>query len=115
MLDKSKLAKGIEDAYNSTLPGGDDFNKDADIKKKNKKIGKMMSDGIDDFLKSASVDISGIEFLPGTQVQTLPGQPVVNAPPIAGGVGATSGPGQAMTSAPCKQNPPTGIDCGKVY
>ncbi len=115
MLDKSKLAKDIEDAYNSVLPGGDDFNEEDKIKKKNKKLGKMMANGIDKFLKSASIDISGIEFLPGTQVTTLPGQPVTNAPPIAGGAGATSGPGTAMTSAPCKMNPSTGIDCGKVY
>ena len=49
-LNKSALASGIEKAYNSVLPGGDDFNKDADIKKKNKKLGKMMADGIDKFL-----------------------------------------------------------------
>ena len=114
-LDKPGLASGIEKAYNSVLPGGDDFNEEDKIKKKNKKLGKMMADGIDKFVKGASIDISGLEWLPGTQIQTLPGQPVVNAPPIAGGVGATAGPGQAITTAADKMIPPTGIDCGKVY
>ena len=54
-------------------------------------------------------------MLPGTQVMSNPGQPVVNAPPIAGGAGATSGPGTGMVSAPAKENPATGIDCCKVY
>ena len=115
MLNKSSLASDLEKAYNSSLPGGDDFENEDKIKKKNKKQAKMEADAIDKFLKSASIDISGIEFLPGTQVQTLPGQPVVNAPPIAGGAGATAGRGTAMTSAPDKMNPATGIDCGKVY
>mgnify|MGYP001199276950 CR=1 FL=1 len=109
-VDKSKLAKDLEDALNSSLPGGDDFEKEDAIKKKNKKIAKMMAAAIDKFVKSASVDVSGLETLPGTQVTTNPGQPVV-----APGAGATTGPGTGMTSGPGKENPASGIDCCKVY
>ena len=109
-VDKSKLAKDLEAALNSSLPGGDDFEKEDEIKKKNKKIAKMMADSIDKFLKSASVDVSGLETLPGTQVTTNPGQPVVTP-----GAGATTGPGTGMTSGPGKENPASGIDCCKVY
>jgi hypothetical protein len=109
-VDKSKLAKDLEAALNSSLPGGDDFPDDADIRKKNKKIAGMMATAIDKFVKSASVDVSGLETLPGTQVMTNPGQPVV-----APGGGATTGPGTGMTSGPGKENPATGIDCCKVY
>tara|TARA_B100000945_G_C19954496_1_gene400106 strand:+ start:47 stop:382 length:336 start_codon:yes stop_codon:yes gene_type:complete len=109
-VNKSSLASDLEKALNSSLPGGDDFEKEADIKKKNKKIAKMMADAIDKFVKSASVDVSGLETLPGTQVTTNPGQPVV-----APGAGATTGPGTGMTSGPGKENPASGIDCCKVY
>ncbi len=112
-LKKSSLAKELEQVLNQDLPS--DLHEASKIKKKNKKEGKGMADAIDKFVKSASVDIKGIEMLPGTQVMTNPGQPVANAPPIAGGAGATSGPGTAMTNAPAKMNPGTGIDCGKVY
>ena len=74
-----------------------------------------MANALDKFVKSASIDIKKIQMLPGTQLVTLPGQPVVNAPPIAGGAVATSGPGQAKTSAPASMMPPSGIKCGKVY
>ena len=112
-LKKSGLAKELEAVLNQDLPT--DLEKADKIKKKNKKQGKGMADAIDKFVKSASIDIKGIEMLPGTQIMMNPGQPVANTPPIAGGVGATSGPGTAMTSAPAKMNPGTGIDCGKVY
>jgi hypothetical protein len=112
-LNKSNLAKELESVLNQDIPT--DLNEVKKIKNKNKRTAKGMSDAIDRFLKSASVDIKGIQMLPGTQVQTLPGQPVVNAPPIAGGAGVTSGPGQAVTSAPAKQIPPTGLQSGKVY
>jgi len=112
-LNKSSLTKGLESAYNQDIPS--DLNLVAKIKKKNKQKAKKMADSINKFVKSASIDIKGLQMLPGTQVMTLPGQAVVNAPPIAGGAGATSAPGQAKTSAPAKQIPPTGINCGKVY
>ena len=112
-LNKSSLAKDLESVLNQDLPT--DLKELAKIKKKNKKEAKGFADAIDKFVKSASIDIKGIQMMPGTQLMTLPGQPVVNAPPIAGGVGATSGPGQAKTSAPAKMIPPTGINCGKVY
>ena len=112
-LKKSALAKELELVLNQGIPS--DLNEVKKIKSWNKKRGKGFADAIDSFLKSASIDISVIEMLPGTQVTSNPGQPVVNAPPIAGGVGATSGPGTGMTSAPSKMNPGTGIDCGKVY
>ena len=51
-LDKPGLASGIEKAYNSVLPGGDDFNKDADIKKKNKKFKVMLNFSTEDALRS---------------------------------------------------------------
>tara|TARA_B100000131_G_C17851095_1_gene505966 strand:- start:322 stop:666 length:345 start_codon:yes stop_codon:yes gene_type:complete len=112
-LKKSALAKDIEAVLNQDLPT--DIGEKEKIKKKNKRDGKGYADAIDKFLKSASIDIKGIEMLPGTQVMTNPGQPVANAPPIAGGAGATSGPGTGMTNQPAKMNPATGIDCGKVY
>ena len=108
MLKKSALAKDLEAVLNQDLPT--DLNEAAKIKKKNKKIAKGMADAIDKFVKSASVDVSGLEMLPGTQVTTNPGQPVV-----APGGGATTGPGTGMVSAPAKENPATGIDCCKVY
>ena len=112
-LNKSSLAKDLESVFNQDLPT--DLNEIKKVKSTNKKKAKNMADAIDKFVKSASVDVKKIQMLPGTQITTLPGQPVVNAPPIAGGVGATSGPGQAKTSAPAKQILPTGINCGKVY
>jgi hypothetical protein len=108
MLKKSALAKDLEAVLNQDLPT--DLNEAAKIKKKNKKIAKGMADAIDKFVKSASVDVSGLEMLPGTQVTTNPGQPVV-----APGGGATTGPGTGMVSAPAKENPASGIDCCKVY
>ena len=114
MLNKSALAKDLEDVLNEPLPA-DDMNKDSAIRKKNKATAKAMANAIDKYVKGGSIDVKGLQWLPGTQVQTLPGQPVVNAPPIGGGAGATSGPGQALTSAPDKMIPPTGINCGKVY
>ena len=91
------------------------MNEDSDISKKNKATAKGIADAVDKYVKGGSIDISKLEWLPGTMVQTLPGQPVANSPPPSPGVGATSGPGNAMTAAPCKQNPSTGINCGKVY
>ena len=108
-LNKSSLAKGLESALNMDLPK-DDFEKESGIRKKNKKIAKAMANAIDKFVKSASVDVKGIQMLPGTQCITNPGQPVV-----APGGGATTGPGTGMTSAPAKQMPPSGINCCKVY
>ena len=108
MLKKSALAKDLEKVLNQDLPS--DIHEAAKIKKKNKKEGKGMADAIDKFVKSASIDIKGIQMLPGTQVTTNPGQPVV-----APGGGATTGPGTGMVSAPAKENPATGIDCCKVY
>ena len=112
-LNKSSLAKDLEAVLNQDIPT--DLNEVSKIKKKNKKEAKGFAKAIDKFVKSASIDVKGLQMMPGTQIMTLPGQPVVNAPPIAGGAGATSGPGQAKTSAPAKQIPPTGISCGKVY
>ncbi len=112
-LNKSSLAKELESVLNQDIPT--DLNEVKKIKSTNKKKAKGMANAINKFLKGASIDIKKIQMLPGTQVMTLPGQPVVNAPPIAGGAGATSGPGQAKTSAPAKQIPPTGINSGKVY
>ena len=114
MLDKSALARDLEAVLNEPLPA-DDMNKDSAIRKKNKATAKAMANAIDKYVKGGSIDIKGLQWLPGTQVQTLPGQSVANAPPIAGGVGATAAPGQAITSAPDKMIPPTGINCGKVY
>ena len=108
MLKKSALAKDLESVLNQDLPT--DLEKAEKIKKKNKKIAKGMADAIDKFVKSASVDVKGLQMLPGTQVTTNPGQPVV-----APGGGATTGPGTGMVSAPAKENPATGIDCCKVY
>ena len=113
MLNKSSLAKELESVLNQDLPT--DLNKVKKVKSTNKKKAKKMADALDKFVKSASIDIKKIQMLPGTNIMTLPGQPVVNAPPIAGGAGATSGPGQAKTSAPAKMMPPSGIKCGKVY
>jgi len=113
MLNKNSLAKELESVLNQDLPT--DLNEVKKIKSKNKKEAKGFANAIDKFVKSASIDVKGIQMLPGTSITTLPGQPVVNAPPIAGGAGATSGPGQAKTSAPAKQMPPSGIKCGKVY
>ena len=107
-LKKSALAKDLEAVLNQDLPT--DLDEIAKKKKKNKKMAKGMADAIDKFVKSASVDVKGLEMLPGTQVTTNPGQPVV-----APGGGATTGPGTGMTSAPAKENPATGIDCCKVY
>ncbi len=107
-LNKSSLAKELESVLNQDLPT--DLQKAAKIKKKNKKIAKGMANAIDKFVKSASVDVSGLEMLPGTQCVTNPGQPVV-----APGGGSTTGPGTGMTSAPAKENPASGIDCCKVY
>ena len=109
-LKKSNLAKELEAALNSSLPGGDDFNKEKEIRKKNKKIAKAMADAIDKFVKSASVDVKGIKMLPGVQVATNPGQPVV-----APGSGATTGPGTGQTTSPANLDPSSGIDCAKVY
>tara|TARA_B100000131_G_scaffold221620_1_gene213176 strand:- start:548 stop:892 length:345 start_codon:yes stop_codon:yes gene_type:complete len=112
-LNKSTLAKNLEKVLNQDIPT--DLNEVKKVKSTNKKKAKGMADAINKFVKSASIDIKKIQMLPGTQIMTLPGQPVANAPPIAGGAGATSGPGQAKTSAPAKMIPPTGIKCGKVY
>ena len=112
-LNKSSLAKELESVLNQDIPT--DLNGVKKIKSTNKKKAKGMASAIEKFVKSASIDIKKIQMLPGTQITTLPGQPVVNAPPIAGGAGATSGPGQAKVSAPAKQIPPTGINSGKVY
>ena len=114
-LKKSSLAKELEAALNSSLPGGDDFNKEKEIRKKNKKIAKMMADAINKFVKSASIDFKGWKMQPGVRVVSNPGQPVVNAPPIGGGAGATSGPGTGQTAAHAKLIPPTGKKSGKVY
>ena len=108
MLNKSSLAKELESVLNQDLPS--DLQKAAKIKKKNKKIAKGFANAIDKFVKSASVDVKGLQMLPGTQCVTNPGQPVV-----APGGGSTTGPGTGMTSAPAKLNPATGIDCAKVY
>ena len=113
MLNKSSLAKELESVLNQDLPS--DLNEVKKVKSTNKKKAKGMANALDKFVKSASIDIKKIQMLPGTQLVTLPGQPVVNAPPIAGGAGVTSGPGQAKTSAPAKMMPPSGIKCGKVY
>ena len=107
-LNKSSLAKDLEAVLNQDLPT--DLDEIKKKKKKNKKMAKGMADAIDKFVKSASVDVKGLEMLPGTQVTTNPGQPVV-----APGGGATTGPGTGMVSAPAKENPATGIDCCKVY
>ena len=109
MLNKSSLARDLEKILNSSLPK-DKMNKDSDIKKKNKKQAKGIADAIDKYLKGASVDVKGLQTLPGTQIVTNPGQPVV-----APGGGATTGPGTGMTSAPGKLKPATGIDCAKIY
>jgi|TARA_B100000287_G_scaffold355178_1_gene345715 hypothetical protein len=113
MLNKSVLAKQLESVLNQDLPS--DLNEIKKIKKNNKKKAKMIADSVDKFVKSASIDVKGIQTLPGTKVTLNPGQPVVNAPPIAGGAGATSGPGTGLTNSPAKMNPGTGINCGKVY
>ena len=107
-LNKSVLAKGLEAALNQDLPS--DLDEIAKKKKKNKKIAKGMADAIDSFVKSASVDVKGLQMLPGTSTMSNPGQPVV-----APGSGATTGPGTGMTTAPGKLNPATSIDCAKVY
>ena len=107
-LNKSSLAKDLESVFNQDLPT--DLNEIKKVKSTNKKKAKNMADAIDKFVKSASVDVKGLEMLPGTQCMTNPGQPVV-----APGSGATTGPGTGMTSAPAKENPATGIDCCKVY
>jgi hypothetical protein len=108
MLNKSNLAKELESVLNQDLPT--DLNLAKKIKDKNKRTAKGMANAIEKFVKSASVDVKGLEMLPGTQCITNPGQPVV-----APGGGATTGPGTGMTSAPAKLNPATGIDCCKVY
>ena len=113
MLKKSVLAKQLEAVLNQDLPS--DLNEIKKIKKNNKKKAKMIADAVDRFVKSASVDVKKIQTLPGTTVTLNPGQPVVNAPPIAGGAGATSAPGTGLTNAPAKMNPATGINCGTVY
>tara|TARA_B100000287_G_C20579842_1_gene759908 strand:- start:5 stop:334 length:330 start_codon:yes stop_codon:yes gene_type:complete len=107
-LNKSSLAKDLESVFNQDLPT--DLNEIKKVKSTNKKKAKNMADAIDKFVKSASVDVKGLEMLPGTQCMTNPGQPVV-----APGSGATTGPGTGMTTAPAKLNPATGIDCAKVY
>ena len=113
MLNKSTLASDIETVLNEPIPA--DLHESNSIKKRNKNTAKGIAAAIDKYLKEGSIDVSSLEWLPGTQVMTNPGQPVANAPPLGGGVGATAGPGTGMTSAPCKMTPPTGIDCGKVY
>ena len=115
MLNKSNLSKELEQVLNMQLPGGDDFNKEKEIKKKNKKVAKSFANAIDKFVKSASIDFKGWKMQPGVRVATNPGQPVVNAPPIGGGAGATSGPGTGQTVAHAKMISPTGKKSGKVY
>jgi hypothetical protein len=108
MLNKSNLAKDIEAVLNEPLK--DDLFADGDIKKQNKKMAKGIADAIDVYIKEASVDVSGIQMLPGTAVTTMPGQAVASAFP-----GSTVSPGTGNTSSPADLNPATGIDCCKVY
>jgi len=108
MLNKSNLAKDIETVLNEPLK--DDLFADGDIKQQNKKMAKGIADAIDKYIKEASVDVSGIQMLPGTSVTTMPGQVVASVYP-----GTTVSPGTGTTSAPATLNPVTGIDCCKVY
>jgi hypothetical protein len=112
MLNKNNLAKDIENVLNEPLKkdGQDDLHANSDIKKQNKKMAKGIADAIDKYIKEASVDVSGIQMLPGTAVTTMPGQAVASAYP-----GTTASPGTGNTSAAAELNPATGIDCCKVY
>ena len=51
MLNKNNLKKELEQVLNMQLPGGDDFHKEAEIKKKNKKVATGLSDAINKFVK----------------------------------------------------------------
>ena len=108
MLNKSNLAKDIEAVLNEPLK--DDLFSDSDIRKQNKKTAKGIADAVDKYIKEASVDVSGIQMLPGTSLTVMPGIAVASAFP-----GSTVSPGSGMTSAPAELNPVSGIDCCKVY
>ena len=113
MLNKNNLAKDIENVSNEPLKkdGQDDLHANSDIKKQNKKMAKGIADAIDKYIKEASVDISGIQMLPGTAITVMPGIPITNG----FGPGASVGPVTGNTSTPAELNPATGIDCCKVY
>ena len=109
-LNKGNLAKDIEAVLNSVLPPVA-MEKDSGIKKQNKKIGKGIADAVDKYIKEASVDISGIQMLPGTQIMVNPGIATAGSPAAQTSVS----PGSGMTTAPAELNPGTAIDCCKVY